>query len=734
MSRVSILIPAWNAEATILRTLDSAQAQTVSDIEIIVIDDGSTDATVELVTIRALADPRIQLHQLKKNSGPAAARNVGIAHATGDWLALLDADDTISADRMERLLEASTPEDVLVADNLAFYDRHAGKTVRLGINPDLLGSGLRLDCEGFVARCKTNQREAMDFGLLQPLIRTAHIRSHGIRYDETMRYGEDLRFTLDILLAGGTLLVLPQAYYQYTERFGSISKVVSGVSKTIARYDLVEAQTRRLAQDPLYARVAGQLTQRAHAIRKHAKIISFRQQSTLLKFALMPLTLTDPDMRSHLQSVVRARLASLRSLKWMNSTLFKDSSNLCLGQAIKLALQGVYFLCIARSLGPAQYGAFAAVTAMASIASPYVGLGCGNLFLKNVRTGRRDAALCWGNGLVATLITGLLTTAALCGLSQLWSFGIPLSLIVAICVSDLIFARVIDLASFGFAASGKMSKTAVQNTTMSVLRVIAILFLIFGYRQVTVALWGMAYLITAIVGGLFALQQGSALWGRPHFGARALWDDVREGCFFSISSSAQTVYNDIDKTMLARLSTLTATGVYAAAYRIIDVSLTPVRSIVSAAYPEFFRIGAAGMEPGYGYAKRLIRKAVLFGAVDFIGLILIAPLLPLILGPKYASVAPAVQLLALIPVMRCVHWFLADALSGANAQVLRTGIQVGVALLNIGLNLLILPRWSWVGAAWTSLASDAALMIAVYAAVQWKLPARSIREVAHAGD
>ena len=158
MSRVSILIPAWNAEATILRTLDSAQAQTVSDIEIIVIDDGSTDATVELVTIRALADPRIQLHQLKKNSGPAAARNVGIAHATGDWLALLDADDTISADRMERLLEASTPEDVLVADNLAFYDRHAGKTVRLGINPDLLGSGLRLDCEGFVARCKTNQR------------------------------------------------------------------------------------------------------------------------------------------------------------------------------------------------------------------------------------------------------------------------------------------------------------------------------------------------------------------------------------------------------------------------------------------------------------------------------------------------------------------------------------------------------------------------------------------------
>ena len=196
MPRVSILIPAWNAEETILRTLDSAQAQTINDIEIIVIDDGSTDSTAELVKGRALADSRIQFHKLEKNFGPATARNVGIARATGDWLALLDADDTMSADRLERLLEASTPEDVLVADNMEFYDRHAGRTVKLGINPGLLGSGLRLDCEGFVARCKTNQPDAMDFGLLQPLIRTAHIRMHGIRYDERVRYGEDFRFSL----------------------------------------------------------------------------------------------------------------------------------------------------------------------------------------------------------------------------------------------------------------------------------------------------------------------------------------------------------------------------------------------------------------------------------------------------------------------------------------------------------------------------------------------------------
>ena len=69
MPRVSIIIPAWNAEQTILRALDSAQSQTINDIEIIVIDDASADSTVDLVKSRALADPRIRLHRLEKTPG-----------------------------------------------------------------------------------------------------------------------------------------------------------------------------------------------------------------------------------------------------------------------------------------------------------------------------------------------------------------------------------------------------------------------------------------------------------------------------------------------------------------------------------------------------------------------------------------------------------------------------------------------------------------------------------------
>lgn len=734
MPRISILIPAYNAEETILQALDSAQEQTFDDTEIIVIDDASTDRTADLVAGRARTDSRIQLVRLEKNGGPAVARNAGLAIANGEWVALLDADDTMSSNRLERLLGEAAPQDVLVADNLALYDRHAGKIAKLGIHPRILGSGLRLDCEGYAARCKSDQVGAVDFGLLKPLVRASHLREHDLRYDERIRYAEDFRFFLNVLLAGGTLLIVPEAYYQYTERRGSISNKLSGLSRTVAQFDRLEAQTRELARDPRYARVATHLNERADAVRRFAKVAVFGQRSRLNKLVTLPVTLADRDMRIYLGMRIRARMARLQPSQLMKSTLVKDSSNLALGQLIRLGLQGVYFLFIARSLGPAQYGAFVAITAMTSIITPYVGLGCGSLFLKNVRSGKRVAPLCWGNGLLATMITGLLTAAVLCAISHLWLPKIPVALVGAICISDLILVRFIDLASFGFAASGQMSKTAVQNTTMSFLRVIGILVLVWHYRQVTMAQWTWVYLFTGILGGLFALQQGTALWGTPRISWAALWQDAREGCFFSMSTSAQTIYNDIDKTMLARLSTFSATGVYAVAYRIIDTSLTPVRSLVQAAYPQFFRIGTQGIDASYGYAKSLIRKAVVFGAFDFAGLILIAPLLPHILGPKYANVVPAIQLLALIPVMRCVHWFLADALSGADMQMLRTGIQVGVALLNIGLNLVILPRWGWVGAAWTSLASDAALMIAVYVAVQWKRSTAVTRVLGQAAD
>jgi O-antigen/teichoic acid export membrane protein len=168
--------------------------------------------------------------------------------------------------------------------------------------------------------------------------------------------------------------------------------------------------------------------------------------------------------------------------------------------------------------------------------------------------------------------------------------------------------------------------------------------------------------------------------------------------------------------MLSRLADLAATGVYGAAYRVIDVTMTPVRSLAAAAYPHFFRQGVNGMTRTYPYALSLIAKTSIYGAVASAGVWLMAPILPYILGNQYQEVVSAVRWLALIPLLRCIHSFMADALSGAGLQPIRTGIQVLVALINIGLNAAILPRYSWRGAAWTSLGCDGLLVVLFWSA------------------
>jgi O-antigen/teichoic acid export membrane protein len=299
------------------------------------------------------------------------------------------------------------------------------------------------------------------------------------------------------------------------------------------------------------------------------------------------------------------------------------------------------------------------------------------------------------------------------GLSALLHLKTVPLVVTIVCIADLVLLKVSELAAFGFAAMDQMKQTSIQSVVSSLLRLGGIVCLVATVHTVTLDLWVFTYMLTSLLGSLYALVKGGQLWGRPVVDLRALREDASEGLFFSVAGSATTIYNDIDKIMLNRLADLAATGVYGAAYRVIDVTMTPVRSLAAAAYPHFFRKGVGGMTETYPYALSLIAKTSIYGVFASTGLWLAAPIMPHILGNQYQAVVPAVRWLALIPLLRCLHSFMADALSGAGLQRIRTGIQVMVALINIGLNVVILPRYSWRGAAWTSLGCDG-LLVALF--------------------
>jgi glycosyltransferase involved in cell wall biosynthesis len=121
---VSVIIPAYNAEAFIGATLDSVLSQTYRSLEVVVVDDGSSDGTERLVRVVAERDPRVRLLR-QPNGGVARARNFGIQSSSGDYVAPLDADDIWFPDKLARQVEclgASGPEVGVVYCGSAYID------------------------------------------------------------------------------------------------------------------------------------------------------------------------------------------------------------------------------------------------------------------------------------------------------------------------------------------------------------------------------------------------------------------------------------------------------------------------------------------------------------------------------------------------------------------------------------------------------------------------------------
>ena len=110
---VSVIVPVYNGEATIGSCLDSILSQSYANLEVLVIDDGSTDGTREIVSSIAREDTRVNLIA-KENGGVSSARNVGLDNMTGEYVAFVDSDDSIELDMLEVLLDAgvSTGSDV----------------------------------------------------------------------------------------------------------------------------------------------------------------------------------------------------------------------------------------------------------------------------------------------------------------------------------------------------------------------------------------------------------------------------------------------------------------------------------------------------------------------------------------------------------------------------------------------------------------------------------------------
>src|SRR5919107_4015031 len=116
--RVSVIVPAYNAAGFLKRALHSALAQTMPNLELIVVDDSSKDSTLDVARNVAAHDPRVRVLHNERNRGMYATYNRAIDAARGEWIAALDADDIWLPERLEQMLGVSAGEDAVSDDEL----------------------------------------------------------------------------------------------------------------------------------------------------------------------------------------------------------------------------------------------------------------------------------------------------------------------------------------------------------------------------------------------------------------------------------------------------------------------------------------------------------------------------------------------------------------------------------------------------------------------------------------
>lgn len=262
---VSVIIAAYNAAPFIGRAIESALAQTLPPLEIVVADDCSTDETLRVLEAFAPKNPPIHVIALPRNAGPSAARNAAINAANGDWLAVLDADDAFAPTRLSTLLAFAQEKTAdFVVDDLGLYDAVAGEVTGTGNGAEILPAGL-VTLRDYLAHNLADGR-GLDWGLLKPFMRRAALIERSITYNETITHGEDFRLAVDLLLSGAKFFLLPEPLYLYTQRQGAVSKRASGMTRTTIGYRKLADAALALAQDPRIAadaELVGLLQQRA---------------------------------------------------------------------------------------------------------------------------------------------------------------------------------------------------------------------------------------------------------------------------------------------------------------------------------------------------------------------------------------------------------------------------------------------------------------------------------------
>ena len=230
-TKISVIMPVYNCIEYLEAAVASVFAAGEDDIELIAVDDRSTDGSRELLASLAEREPRIKAVFNEKNSGVAAVRNVALGIATGDYLAFCDSDDTVPKDSYKKMLAAIGEHDVLI-----------------GGFSDLTDSGTERKALLHHSERVTVFRALMSVSCLwTKLIKRSLIANVGLSFDEDMKIGEDVVFLARLSTLSPTYTVLDEVIYNHIHHERAATASLTHIYTSGAFENHLECRRRMIA-------------------------------------------------------------------------------------------------------------------------------------------------------------------------------------------------------------------------------------------------------------------------------------------------------------------------------------------------------------------------------------------------------------------------------------------------------------------------------------------------------
>lgn len=397
----------------------------------------------------------------------------------------------------------------------------------------------------------------------------------------------------------------------------------------------------------------------------------------------------------------------------MPQSLKKNSIITLFGQLLKTGFQGIAFIIIARTLGANDFGILISILAIGNIISPFVDFGSYDLIIKRISNGEKFN-LVVNETIILLLIAAPLFVILLSAIATSL-YGYSLYLIVAIGMTVLFSDKLLSLFIAYNIARDKFKIVSIIESLVSALRLIFALLLFFIDGDV--ATWAFLLLIHGAISTviIFLILRRETRFTYAHKPSKKL---LRDGLPFVWTQVGMNANQDVDKLFLAKIAGAEIAGIYAVAMRVLNLALIPIYSFYMTAYPRYFRASSEGIH-GVKHALSMLLPSSLIGLITAAGIYLIAPFAPLILGDEYRETIGLVQLAALIPIIQTMATPFADTLSGYGKQNLRVYSLIAALILNIILNIALIPTYGAYGALIASIISQCLFFIACFGFTMW---------------